>query len=305
MNIENTMIITKKTKKNIPVAKIVTYLVLILYLLIIFLPFLIIIGTSFMTDYEITVTDFHLFPKVFSLEGYELIFTLDPNEINGIPSLVIGFINTMWQTLIPLIGGLLTSAFAAYIYSKFKFPGRNTLFMITVLTMMLPMNAFGFVGYLFYVNIGWVGGTKGLLPILIPGLFGSAGTIFFLRAYFDSALSNEVLEAAKIDGSGNIRIFFTMVLPLSKPALIAQFLFGFVGGYNNYGGALLYLYNDKLLWNLQLALSEFVATVSLEGGGYGNAQCATAVIGMLPLILLYVFVQKYFIEGINIGGGKE
>ena len=177
--------------------------------------------------------------------------------------------------------------------------------MITVLTMTFPLGAFGFVSFLFYQNIGWVGGARGILPIIIPGLFGSATVIFFLRTYFDSALSNDVLESAKIDGAGTFRIFFTMVLPLAKPAVIAQFLLGFVGGYNSYGAALMYLYKSESLWNLQLTLSEMVSFVSQEGGGYNNAQCAVAIMGLLPLLVLYIFVQKYFIEGINIGGGKE
>ena len=279
---------------------------LALYLILIFAPFVIIVFTSFTSDYELTNRGgFALFSKEWSVEGYELVFKFDPNIINGMPSLLVGFFNTMWQTLIPTLGGLFTSALAAFIYSKFRFPGRKLLFLITVLTMMLPMGAFGFVSYLFYMKIGWVGGARGILPLIIPGLFGSASMVFFLRAYFDGALANEVLEAAGMDGAGNFRSFFYIVIPLAKPALIAQFLFGFVGGYNSYGGALMYLYNTKELWNLQLALSELVLTLSREGGGYGNAQCASALVAIIPLLLLYVCVQKYFIEGINIGGGKE
>ena len=297
----------KKRAQNRPirVSTVVTYLMLLLYTVILFAPFVIILFESFTGDVEIgSRPSFYLVPHEWTFEGYEIIFTLDPNAINGVSSLLVGFFNTMWQTLIPLVGGLITSAFSAYIFSKFRFPGRKVLFMVTVLTMMLPMGAFSFVGYLFYMKIGWVG-DNGVLAILIPGLFGGASTVFFLRSYFDSALSNEVLEAAKIDGAGNVRIFFAMVLPLAKPALIAQFLFGFVGGYNNYSTALLYLYPNKEMWSLQLALSELVSMVSQDGSGYANAQCASALIAMLPLILLYVFVQKYFIEGINIGGGKE
>lgn len=295
----------KPVRRSVPVGNVVTYVVLLAYTVILFAPFIIILFESFTGDVEIgSRQSFYLFPHEWTIEGYEVIFTLDPNAINGVPSLLVGFFNTMWQTLIPLIGGLLTSAFSAYIFSKFRFPGRRVLFMVTVLTMMLPMGAFGFVSYLFYMKLGWVG-DAGVLPIIIPGLFGGAGTVFFLRSYFDSALSNEVLEAAKIDGAGSFRIFFTIVLPLAKPALIAQFLFGFVGGYNSYSTALLYLYPNKGMWTLQLALSELVSMVSQDGSGYDNAQCASALIAILPLILLYVFVQKYFIEGINIGGGKE
>ena len=257
-----------------------------------------------MSDYEIGASEFHLFPYEWSAEGYELIFTLDPNAVNGVPSLLIGFFNTMWQTLVPTVVSLFVSALVAFVYSKFRFPGRKIFFLANVFTMMLPLGAFGFVGYLFYVNIGWVGGARGLLPIIIPGLFGSAGTIFFLRTYYDSALSNEVVEAAKIDGAGTVRLFFSIALPLGKPAILAQFLFAFLGGYNSYSAQLMYLYNDKSLWNLQLALSELTGMLS-EGNGYNNAKCAAAFISMLPLILLYFGMQKYFIEGINIGGGKE
>lgn len=304
--IENVAPSRQKHKPKLRAATGAAYVMLALYLILIFAPFVIIVFTSFTSDYELTNRGgFALFPKEWSVEGYELVFKFDPNIINGIPSLLVGFFNMMWQTLIPTLGGLFTSALAAFIYSKFRFPGRKLLFLITVLTMMLPMGAFGFVSYLFYMKIGWVGGARGILPLIIPGLFGSASMVFFLRAYFDSALANEVLEAAGMDGSGNFRSFFYIVIPLAKPALIAQFLFGFVGGYNSYGGALMYLYNTKELWNLQLALSELVLTLSREGGGYGNAQCASALVAIIPLLLLYVCVQKYFIEGINIGGGKE
>ncbi len=294
----------KKAKRNFPVRKLVTYIMLAFYTLILFVPFLVVVCTSLMSDYEIGANDFHLFPYELSGEGYELIFSFDPNAVNGVPSLLIGFFNTMWQTLVPTVVSLLLSALVAFVYSKFRFPGRKIFFLANVFTMMLPLGAFGFVGYLFYVNIGWVGGARGLLPLIIPGLFGSAGTIFFLRTYYDSALSNEVVEAAKIDGAGMVRLFFSVALPLGKPAILAQFLFAFVGGYNSYSAQLMYLYNDKSLWNLQLALSELTGMLS-EGNGYNNAKCAAAFISMLPLIILYICMQKYFIEGINIGGGKE
>ena len=297
-------IVKAKAKRRIPIAKIVTYLVMIFYTIVLFTPFLVIICTSFTSDYELGAYDFHLFPYEWSGEGYELIFTLDPNAVNGVPSLLIGFFNTMWQTLVPTCVSLFVSALVAFVYSKFRFPGRKAFFLANVFTMMLPLGAFGFVGYLFYVNIGWVGGARGLLPLIIPGLFGSAGTIFFLRTYFDSGLSNEVIEAAKLDGANTVQLFLSIALPLVKPAILAQFLFAFVGGYNSYSAQLMYLYNDKSLWNLQLALSELTGMLS-EGNGYNNARCAASFISMLPLIILYISMQKYFIEGINIGGGKE
>ena len=301
----NAASVKMRKKKKLPLSAIITYLVLFAYLCFIMAPFLVIIFTSFMSDYELGATLYHFFPYEWVVDGYIYVFTLDPNMINGISSLLIGFVNTMWQTLIPGIVGLFVSTLTAFIYSKYKFPGRKVFFMVNAVLMTLPLGAFGFVGYLFYMNIGWVGGMRGILPILIPGMFGGCGTIFFLRMYYDSALSNEIVEAAKLDGAGHLRLFFSIALPLAKPAILAQFLFIFIGGYNSYGAALMYLYPEKSMWNLQLALSELTKMLAREGNGHNEAQCAAAIISMLPLIILYVFLQKQFIEGINIGGSKE
>ncbi|MDE6398619.1 MAG: ABC transporter permease subunit [Clostridiales bacterium] len=113
-----------------------------------------------------------------------------------------------------------------------------------------------------------------------------------------------VVKRAKIDGMGFWKIFFTIILPLSKPALIAQFIFGFVAGYNNYTGALLYLNNaSEDLWTLQIALQKLIAYLS--GSGDYNFLCATALMAMLPLIVVYIACQKFFVQGITFGGGKE
>ena len=133
-------------------------------------------------------------------------------------------------------------------------------------------------------------------------MFGSATMIFFLRTYFDG-ISDEIIEAAKMDGSGVFRNFFTLIAPIALPAFIAQFIFGFVSGYNNYASALMYLSAEKELWPLQLVLSNVVSDPQISP--YFNAKCAAALVGMLPLVILFCFMQNYFIEGIAVGGSKE
>lgn len=225
--------------------------------------------------------------------------------IDGIPSLLRGFLNTMWITLLPLFSSLLMSLLVAYCYSKYDFPCKNFLFMVTVTLMFVPTSAFSFVSYMFYQNIGWTEGYAAWLPMVVPGLFASAGTVFFLRPYLEG-INKEIIEAAQIDGMGFWQIFFAIIIPLSKPALIAQFIFGFVGGYNNYSGALLYL-NDQIesMWTLQLALQKLIAYLSTSANGDYAFRCATALLAMLPLIIVYLFCQRFFIEGISFGGGKE
>ena len=287
-----------------PVGKIIVYIVLGLYALWILMPFMTIIVTSFTSTQEyVDAKSYVWWPSNFSIEGYRLLFMDDPYIVDGIPSLLRGFFNTMWITLIPLFSSLFLSLLVAFAYSKWDFPLKNMLFVLTTTLMFIPLGSFGFVSYMFYQNIGWTEGNAAVLPLLIPGLFGAANVIFFLRPYVDG-ISNEIIEAAEIDGMGFWRIFFNIIVPLSKPALIAQFIFGFVGGYNNYSSALLYLNNaSETLWTLQIALQKLIGYLS--GSADYNFLCATALMAMLPLVVLYIACQKFFAEGITFGGAKE
>ena len=283
-------------------AKIAVYAGLLLYTVCLVFPFLVVIITSFTTDYQLmTTTDFVWLPDPVSLEGYQILFENDPNAVNGIPSLLVGFFNTMWQTLIPVVTGLAVSGLAAYAYAKYSFPGKNKFFSANVLLMTIPVTA-GTVGYLFYDAIGWTSGGAAVLPLIVPKLFGSAGTIFFIYPYV-KGVPMGVIDAAKIDGMGFFSIFFRIVFPLSMPVFLAQFLFGFVTGYNNYSSALIYLASERNLWTLQLALQQIITYIT-GSGGYNNAACAATLMSMLPLIILYCFVQKFFIEGITVGSVK-
>lgn len=291
--------LSPKTKNVL--SKCGTYFGLILYFVFLFLPFLVVIITSFTADAEIANSKGFVWFPTPSGEGYQMVFEFDPNKVNGVPSLLIGFLNTMWQTLLPTVTGLLVSGLAAYAYAKYDFPGKSKFFASIILMMTVPVSA-GITGYLFYGMLGWTRGGASVLPLIVPGLFGSAGTIFFIYPYL-KALPDGVLEAAKIDGMGFFGIFFRIVFPLSMPVFLSQFLFGFVGGYNNYSGALVYLANQRELWTLQLALNQLVSYIT-GAGGYDNVACAAALMALVPLVILYCFLQKYFIEGVTVGSVK-
>lgn len=287
-----------RRRKKIHASKIVIFAILILYTLFLFVPFYVAIITSLTSKQELNSSlSFIWWPENgLTLEAYKYLFTEDPFiYVTGMPSLLLGFLNTMWMTLLTTLVGLFVSGMAAYAYSKLSFKGRNKLFWIEISTMMIPMAALTMPSFLFYEKIGWTGTT---LPLIIPGMFGSATTIFFLKTYFDQ-ISNGFVEAAKIDGLGVFGIYLKILIPLAVPAFVAQFIFAFVGGYNNYMGPLLYLYDDPNKYTLQLALSE------LRGFSSSDAvMCATAVVALVPLLILYVFTQKLFIEGIAVGGVK-
>ena len=154
---------------------------------------------------------------------------------------------------------------------------------------------------MFYSAIGWTG-DKGFLPLLIPGMFGGLGTVFFLRLFFDG-IPNSLIEAATLDGAGFFYCFTKIMFPLAKPAFIAQFIFGFVAGYNSYLAPQLYLQDQPQFVTLQLYLSQIREL--FPGLGSENIHMAAAILGMLPLVIIYCCLQKYFIDGIAEGGVKE
>ena len=190
---------------------------------------------------------------------------------------------------------------SAFAFSKMDFPFKEKLFKFSVIIRMIPLGAFGIISYVFYSNIGWTG-DLGFLPLLVPGMFGGIGTMFFLRLFFDG-IPNALVEAAKLDGAGFFEMYFKIMMPLAKPAFISQFIFGFVGGYNSYLGPQLYLQNQPKFVTLQLYLSQIRNLFPTAGSE--NIHCAAAIMGMLPLIIIYCILQKYFIEGIAVGGVKE
>ena len=290
-------------KKKFSLGRALLLAVLIVYTLFLFFPIMTILLTSFMPSSELaTSRDFVWWSDNMSLDAYKTIFKFDTYiDLLGMPGLVIGFINTMWLTLIPLLAGLIVAGFSAYAFSKMNFPFKEKLFKFSVILRSIPLGAFGVIAYVFYSAIGWTG-EAGYLPLLIPGLFGSIGTMFFLRLFFDG-IPDSLIEAATLDGAGFFQCFFKIMFPLAKPAFIAQFIFGFVAGYNSYLGPMLYLQNQPRFVTLQLYLSEIRSM--FPNAGSENIYSAAAILGMLPLILIYVLLQKYFIEGVSAGSVKE
>ena len=290
-------------KKKFSLGRALIIAVLVVYTILLFFPIATILLTSFIPSEELaTSKGFIWWSSGMNLDAYKTIFQYDSYvDLVGMPGLVMGFINTMWLTLIPLVVGMIVAGFSAYAFSKMNFPFKEPLFKFSVILRSIPLGAFGVISFVFFSAIGWTG-EAGYLPLLIPGLFGSIGTMFFLRLFFDG-IPNSLIEAATLDGAGFFQCFFKIMFPLAKPAFIAQFIFGFVAGYNSYLGPMLYLQNQPRFITLQLYLSEIRSM--FPNAGSENIYSAAAVLGMLPLILIYVLLQKYFIEGVSAGGVKE
>ena len=290
-------------KKKWTVGRVILFAGLIVYTLFLFFPIITILLTSFVPSNELaTSKEFVWWPENFSLDAYTTIFQYDTYiDLTGMPGLVLGFINTMWITMIPLLVGLVVAGYSAYAFSKMDFPFKEKLFKFSVIIRSVPLGAFAVISYIFYSAIGWTG-ESGYLPLLIPGLFGSIGTMFFLRLFFDG-IPTSLIEAATLDGAGFFKCFHKVMFPLAKPAFIAQFIFGFVAGYNSYLAPMLYLQNQPRFVTLQLYLSEIRSM--FPNAGSENIYSAAAILGMLPLIIIYICLQKHFIEGVSAGSVKE
>lgn len=205
-------------------------------------------------------------------------------------------INTLTITTLVVIGNVISNSFIAYGFAKIPFRGKNVLFAIVLATMMIP----GFVTlipqYVLFAKLNWV---NTYFPLVVPAFFGSAFNIFLLRQFY-MTIPNELIEAAKMEGANHFYIWWKIGLPLTKPAIATVAIFSFNGAWNDFLGPLLYL-NDENLYTLQIGLQVFKGQMNTQW----NYLMAGSLLVLLPVILLFFFFQKYFIQGINLqSGGK-
>ena len=280
-------------------SKIASHIILILVALIYLIPFYIVIITSLKESNALaTQNPFIWFPKLsqLSFEGYVNIFTTYTIFATGDSMIATGFKNTLIVLVPVMIGGMFSSSIAAYAFAKLKFKLKNIMFAILLLSMMLPGIITLIPSYFIFDNLGL---TNTFFPLIVPAMFGSATCVFFLRQFY-SSIPNEIIEAAKIDGMSYIGIYFKIIIPLAKPALIAQALLGIVACYNDYLGPLIYLY-DEQKYTLQMALSMF------STGNTSNLPTVMAgsVFSMLPMVIIYIIFQKHFVNGLTMSGMKD
>ena len=206
------------------------------------------------------------------------------------------FKNTIVIASINTVGVVLTSSLAAYAFARLRFVGRDRLFIVLLSTMMLPGIVTMIPSYVLFAKIGWVDTIK---PLTVPAFFGGgAFNIFLLRQFF-SSIPRELDEAAVIDGAGHWTIFKRIIIPLSGPALATVGVFTFMGAWRDFMGPLLYL-NDNAKQTLEVGLSTYNA---LHGEKWHLLMAASLLV-MLPLIVLFLVGQRYFIKGIVMTGLK-
>ena len=201
--------------------------------------------------------------------------------------------NTLFLTAMQVLGTLFGSSLVAFAFARLKWPGRDLWFVVLLATMMIPGAVTMMPRFLIFRSLGWI---DTLQPLWVPAFFGSAFHIFLLRQFFMS-IPTELEDAAKIDGCGPFGVYFRIMLPLVKPALAAIAIMATLGAWNDFQGPLIYLSSPErmpLAYALQLYQSQ-------HGGEPGLLMAASTLV-VMPIIVLFFFTQRYFIEGVSLSG---
>ena len=206
-------------------------------------------------------------------------------------------INTLLYSLIPVTVGVFTSASAAFAFAKLDFKGKNFVFFYCLAAIMVPFPSIMIAQFCVYSSIGW---TDNGLAMIVPGCFGAIMT--FIRQYL-YGMPTAILEAAKIDGAGYWRQFVSFVIPLAKPAIMAQFILSFMGSWNNYLAPQVFITED--MWKpLTLAIGQLDTSYSTDVTNAPSVMAAS-VLALLPILILFAIFQKTIIGSIMLTGSKE
>lgn len=205
--------------------------------------------------------------------------------------------NTLLYAVLYTAGTVASSAICAYSFARLRWPGRNIVFILVLATMMIPFPATMVPLYLIFRAINW---TNSLKPLIVPSITASPFFVFLLRQFF-MTIPLELTEAALIDGAGHARIFLRVILPLSKPALITAVVFSIIYAWNDFLGPLIYV-TDPTRQTLAVGLQ------ALSSTGFHsintNTLMAAAMLTTLPMLLVFVAAQRYFVQGITMTGIK-
>jgi len=277
----------KSKHKNEVIKKILIYAILIIMAAIMIVPFIWMLSAAIKSDREVfKMNPFVLIPAKPKWTNYATIWTKIP-----MPTFVK---NTVVLTLVVTFLQLLTSSFAAYAFAKLEFKHRKTLFLAYIATIAMPWQVYMVPQFIMMRRMGL---NDKLLAIICLQAFSAFG-VFMMKQFYEG-IPDDLCEAARIDGLSEYQIYLKIMLPLSKPALSTLTIFTFVNTWNDYLGPLIYLKSEAKK-TIQLGLKMFISQYSSD---YGLIM-AGSVLSLIPLIIVFLFFQKYFVEGIASTGIK-
>lgn len=226
-----------------------------------------------------------LLPDTFHWQNYIRVWSIVP--------FLTYFTNTTIITVLSVVGSVLSSCLIGYAFARLRFPGRESLFILCLSSMMLPFVVLMIPRYILFRDFGWI---DTFLPLIVPEWFGVAVYIFFARQFF-RGLPIEYDEAARLDGASSWWIWAKIILPMSKPLLATIAILAFRSAWNDFMAPLIYLHSDENL-TLALGLVKFRGYYRTEW----SLMMAGATIMTMPVVLIFFFFQRYFLEGLNFSG---
>jgi multiple sugar transport system permease protein len=280
------------------IGRIIIYLLLAFFSLFVLVPFAYMISTSLKTEAQLFVWPIQWLPNPIQWQNYTQAFS----ELGQIaPGLTFWRIlaNTLVITLLAMSAELTAVSLVAYGFARFRFPGRDTLFLVMLSTMMLPGIITLIPTFLIWRNLSLIDHYD---PLVLGAWFGGGAWAVFLLRQFLLNLPPDMEEAAVVDGANTFQVYYMIILPLVKPALLALGVLMFQGNWNNFMGPLIYL-NTTIQFPMILALKFFEASLSNEAPKWNYMMAMSAVMAA-PLLALYFVAQKYFIEGLTVGAVK-
>lgn len=270
----------------------IAYILLIGYALLMFIPFAWTVITSFKTlPDSVRLT---IFPDPFTTDAYRYVFE------NLKPPIQVMFWNSLVFAVVITLTNLILGSLAGYAFARLRFRFREALFLLVLGTLMIPDQLRLVPMYTAFSGLGLTRGIGQYVAVVIV-LAISATSIFLMRQYF-LTIPRDLEEAARIDGAGAFTVFWRVMLPLAGPALAAVAILQFQGTWNGFFWPVVFLSSDPSHWTLPLGLTQFHGQ-----GGFGTTWpplMATVVIATIPILLVYIFFQRYFVEGIAASGVK-
>jgi multiple sugar transport system permease protein len=277
----------KSARKKAITSKVIVYIILIIIAALMLIPFIWMLSASIKSDREVfQMNPFVLIPENPKWSNYHDIWTKIP---------LLKFVeNTVFLTIVVTFLQLLTSSFAAYSFAKLDFKHKNTLFFAYIATIAMPWQVYMVPQFLMMRKMGL---NDKLLAIICLQAFSAFG-VFMMKQFYED-IPDELCEAARIDGMSEYGIYLKIMLPLSKPALSTLTIFTFVNTWNDYLGPLIYLKTESKK-TIQLGLKMFISQYSSD---YGLIM-AGSVLSLIPVLIVFLCLQKYFVEGVASTGLK-
>ncbi|WP_275006637.1 carbohydrate ABC transporter permease [Promicromonospora iranensis] len=271
-------------------SRVARHVVLAVFVLLMIYPLLWMLVSSFKPS-NLILSQTGLFPSEITLENYG-----DGWDALGSPfTLFLG--NSLLIGVGSVIGNLFSCSLTAYALARLNFRAGKLYLALTLMTIMLPFHVLVIPQYILFAELGWI---NTYVPLLLPKFLATDAVFIFLMVQFIRALPRELDQAAMIDGAGPFRIFWSVILPLMQPALITTTIFTFIWTWNDYFGPLLYLTRTEL-YTVPVALKSLVDTETQSGIG---TMFAMSLVSLVPILLFFIFAQRYIIKGIATTGIK-